>query len=59
MPGRRVRYLGVLAALVALIVFAAPVTAELYKWVDDKGKKHFTNDPTKIPLKYRAGEGGE
>ncbi|MCF8721846.1 aspartyl protease family protein [Nitrospina gracilis] len=27
--------------------------AKIYKWRDDKGKLHFTDNPSKIPLKYR------
>ena len=26
---------------------------ELYKWVDDKGTVHFTDDPSSIPQKYQ------
>jgi len=31
-------------------VFAsAPAHAKIYKWKDENGKTHFTNDPTKVP----------
>ena len=44
-----------LAALgcVSLILFSQPVSAEIYKWTDDKGTVHFTEDPAAIPEKYR------
>ena len=28
---------------------STPAHAKIYKWVDEKGKVHFTNDPTKVP----------
>jgi predicted aspartyl protease len=31
-----------------------PSYAEMYKWVDEKGTLHFTDDPSKIPEKYRS-----
>jgi len=39
----------------ALILFLAVsmATAEIYKWVDEKGTVHFTEDPATIPEKYR------
>jgi len=40
--------------LIILIIFSSSVCfAELYKWVDDKGALHFTDDITAIPEKYR------
>lgn len=39
--------------LLTLILFAVPVTAATYKWVDDKGTVNFTEDYGKIPKKYR------
>lgn len=30
-----------------------PVTAKIYKYKDDEGKIHFTDDASRIPLKYR------
>ncbi len=27
-------------------------TAEIYRWTDEKGTVHFTDDPTKIPERY-------
>lgn len=41
-------------AVVCLFFLLSPVThAEIYKWVDEKGGVHFTEDPTTIPEKYR------
>ena len=31
----------------------APVYGEMYKWVDEKGTVHFTDDPSMIPEKYQ------
>lgn len=36
-----------------LIVFCAFADAEIYKWTDEKGTVHFTEDPATIPEKYR------
>ena len=36
------------------IVLAWPAYGEMYKWVDEKGAVHFTDDPSKIPEKYRS-----
>ena len=47
----------ILAALLAVIVVGLlmfePSHAEIYKWVDEKGTIHFTEDPATIPEKYR------
>ena len=41
-------------ALTLLFVFTATVSyAQVYKWVDEKGIVHFTDDITQIPEKYR------
>ncbi len=32
-----------------LLVWSFPVHAKIYKWVDERGKVHFTNDPTQVP----------
>jgi len=37
-----------------LIVFCAFADAEIYKWTDEKGTIHFTDDPATIPEKYRG-----
>ncbi len=43
--------------IVLLIIFSFFIStsgfAQTYKWVDDKGVVHFTDDITKIPDKYR------
>jgi len=39
-----------------LVLFNAEfVLAEIYKWVDEKGAVHFTDDPVQVPEKYRSG----
>ena len=42
---------GIIVAL--LWLFQTPLWAKIYKWKDDQGKLHFTDDRAKIPLKYR------
>jgi hypothetical protein len=42
---------GIIVAL--LWLFQASAVAAIYKWKDDQGKLHFTDDRSKIPLKYR------
>ncbi len=39
--------------LTILIALALPASAEMYKWVDEKGTVHFTDDLSSIPGKYR------
>jgi clan AA aspartic protease (TIGR02281 family) len=36
-----------------LIALALPAAAEMYKWVDEKGTVHFTDDLSSIPERYR------
>jgi hypothetical protein len=43
----------VLTPIFALLVFSQFVCAEVFKWVDDKGTVHYTEDPSMIPEKYR------
>jgi hypothetical protein len=38
---------------VICLVLAAPASAGLYKWKDENGKTHFTDDPSRIPLDNR------
>lgn len=40
--------------IVAVNLIAQPASAGLYKWVDDQGKVHYTDDKGKIPKKYRT-----
>ncbi len=37
----------------ALVLFALPVCATTYEWIDDAGTVNFTEDYGKIPKKYR------
>jgi len=40
--------------LILLFLFTATLSyAQVYKWVDEKGIVHFTDDTTQIPEKYR------
>jgi clan AA aspartic protease (TIGR02281 family) len=41
--------------LTILIGLTLPASAEMYKWVDEKGTVHFTDDISSIPEKYREG----
>ena len=43
-------YMGV---LIFLLIPVLALTAEVYKWVDEKGTIHLTDDQKKIPEKYR------
>jgi len=36
-----------------LLLHSQLAHAEIYKWVDEKGTVHFTEDPATIPEKYR------
>ena len=38
--------------LILLFIFAVQVDAKMYKWRDENGKMHFTDDPTKVPQKH-------
>lgn len=40
-------------ALIISFALTSPVYGEMYKWVDEKGTVHFTDDLSKIPEKYR------
>jgi aspartyl protease family protein len=45
-------------ALAAALVFFTPLLsrcADLYRWIDEKGVVHFTDNPHNIPEKHRAG----
>ncbi len=39
--------------LLVVLVFSSPVSGQLYEWVDEKGSVNFTDDPDRIPAKYR------
>ncbi len=42
-----------LIVIFLFILFAHTSFAQVYKWVDDQGALHFTDDFTQIPEKYR------
>jgi hypothetical protein len=42
----------------ALLAPAADVSAKMYRWVDQNGKVHFTDDPAHIPEEFREKPGG-
>ncbi|OGP55387.1 MAG: hypothetical protein A2162_11755, partial [Deltaproteobacteria bacterium RBG_13_52_11b] len=39
---------------ILLVLSVMPSYGEMYKWVDEKGTVHFTDDPSSIPEKYRT-----
>ncbi len=39
--------------LLVIVVFAAPAPAEIYKYVDQQGEVHFTDDINQVPLDQR------
>lgn len=39
----------ILGLSIYLVLVCGPAHAKVYKWVDEKGKMHFTNDPSQIP----------
>lgn len=39
--------------LLLILSFSLPASAEIYKWVDDKGVTNFTDNRDAIPAKYR------
>ena len=45
------RCLQILFGLYCLLVVSFP-HAQVYKWVDDSGTLHFTDDPAKVPEEY-------
>ena len=46
-----------LIALAGLLVWAAPLLAETYSWVDENGTYNFTEDYARVPKKYRKSVG--
>ncbi len=36
-----------------ILFLASPAAGKIYKWKDDNGKTHFTDNPGKIPKKFR------
>ncbi|MGD0627252.1 MAG: DUF4124 domain-containing protein [Thermodesulfobacteriota bacterium] len=43
----------IVAAVFVLYLFIPLTHAEIYKWTDEKGTVHFTEDPATIPEKYQ------
>jgi hypothetical protein len=44
-----------ISATVIFILFISGISfAEVYRWVDEKGAVHFTDDLTQVPEKYRS-----
>ena len=37
-----------------LALAAAPSAAEIYRWTDENGRVHFTQDLSKVPARHRA-----
>jgi hypothetical protein len=42
------------AILVLSLAFVAPSLADIYRWEDESGVIHFTDNPSSIPAKYRG-----
>lgn len=51
MKVKTVEILAILSLFV-LVLISRPIHAEIYKWIDEKGTVHFTQDPSTIPEKY-------
>ena len=55
----RSAYWAAISLIIALIALTAldwgTAQAKIYKYRDDQGKLHFTNEKSSIPLKYRSG----
>jgi clan AA aspartic protease (TIGR02281 family) len=43
----------ILLFIIMMAIFVPPSFGEMYKWVDEKGTVHFTDDLSSIPEKYR------
>jgi hypothetical protein len=43
------KMLWITIAIYGFLLGSFPAHAEIYKWVDEKGKVHFTNDPSLVP----------
>ncbi|OQX63406.1 MAG: hypothetical protein B5M56_03020 [Desulfococcus sp. 4484_241] len=35
-------------------LFSIPARADIYSYVDENGKRHYTNNPEEVPARYRA-----
>src|SRR5690554_5085533 len=40
--------------LLAGLLYAGPVAAQIYQWTDQKGVIHFTDDPEQVPESVRS-----
>jgi hypothetical protein len=47
-------FLPAVAVLALSLAFAAPSLADIYRWEDESGVIHFTDDPSSIPAKYKG-----
>jgi len=47
------RFLSIIMMMFFMSVSVIQVDAKMYKWRDENGKLHFTDDPSKIPQKNR------
>jgi clan AA aspartic protease (TIGR02281 family) len=52
--GRKMVRFATLFIIIISIALAFPCYGEMYKWVDEKGTVHFTDDLSKIPEKYQS-----
>ncbi len=43
----------ILIYALGILFLAGPAAAKIYKWKDESGKTHFTDNPTSIPKKYQ------
>jgi len=43
----------IFSAAIIVLIFSAPLCAEVFSWSDTRGTQHFTDDPATIPPKYR------
>ena len=53
MESKRIKVRHILIVLLLWTALSSPANAEMYKWVDEQGTVHFTDDASKIPEKYR------
>lgn len=52
-PFNRMGWMATAGWLFLTLSCSTPVGATIYKWTDETGKTHYTNDKSKIPLRYR------
>jgi clan AA aspartic protease (TIGR02281 family) len=44
----------ILLLLLASLTFTAPLYGQIYRWTDEKGTVHLSDDPSRIPEKFRT-----